>query len=130
MNYESVILILFVIASFVAMAMRRLNLPYTIALMAVGLVLGSLHLLNPPHLTQELLYAVFLPPLIFETAIHLKFSDMQKDMLPITTLVIPGVILLTLGYRSGHDPCQCPFYADRHYHLASGDSLRCRRGGD
>jgi CPA1 family monovalent cation:H+ antiporter len=96
MNYESVILILFVIASIVAMATRRLNLPYTIALMAVGLVLGSLHLLNPPHLTQELLYAVFLPPLIFEAAIHIKFSDMQKDLLLITTLVIPGVILSTL----------------------------------
>jgi len=96
MNYESVILILFVIASIVAMATRRLNLPYTIALMAVGLVLGSLHLLDPPHLTQELLYAVFLPPLIFEAAIHIKFSDMQKDLLPITTLVIPGVILSTL----------------------------------
>ncbi len=96
MSYESVILILFVIASVVAVAARRVNLPYTIALMAVGLVLGSLHLLNPPHLTQELLYAIFLPPLIFESAIHLKASDMQKDLLPITTLVIPGVVLSTL----------------------------------
>ncbi len=96
MSYESVILILFIIASIVAMATRRLNLPYTIALMAVGLVLGSLHLLNPPHLTQELLYAVFLPPLIFEAAIHIKASDMQKDIPTIATLVIPGVILATL----------------------------------
>lgn len=96
MNYESVILILFVIASIVAVLTRRLNLPYTIALMAVGLVLGSLHLLNPPHLTQELLYAVFLPPLIFEAAIHIKAEEMQKDILPVTMLVIPGVILSTL----------------------------------
>ena len=96
MSYESVILILFVIASAVSMVTRRLNLPYTIALMAVGLILGSLHLLNPPHLTQELLYAVFLPALIFEAAIHLKAGDMQKDILPITTLVIPGVILSML----------------------------------
>ena len=96
MNYESVILILFVIASIVSVLTRRLNLPYTIALMAVGLILGSLHLLNPPHLTQELLYAVFLPPLIFEAAIHIKAEEMQKDILPVTTLVIPGVILSTL----------------------------------
>ena len=96
MSYESAILILFVIASMVAMATRHLNLPYTIALMGVGLILGSLHLLNPPHLTQALLYTVFLPPLIFEAAIHLSASSMQKDILPITTLVIPGVILSTL----------------------------------
>lgn len=35
MNYESVILILFVIASIVAMVTRRLNLPYTIALIGI-----------------------------------------------------------------------------------------------
>lgn len=69
MSYESVILILFIIASIVAVIARRINLPYTIALVAVGLVLGTLHLLHPPSLTQELLYAVFLPPLIFEAAI-------------------------------------------------------------
>jgi len=96
MSYESVILILFVIASIVAISVRRINLPYTIALMAVGLILGSFHILNPPHLTQELLYAIFLPPLVFESAIHLKTSDLQKDILPITTLVVPGVILSTL----------------------------------
>jgi len=70
MPYESVVLLLFVIASFVAVAAKRLDLPCTIALVAVGLVLGAVHLLNPPHLTQELLYAIFLPPLIFEAAIH------------------------------------------------------------
>ncbi len=96
MNYESVILLLFVVASVVAVIARRLNFPYTVALIAVGLMLSSLHLLHPPHLTQELLYAVFLPPLIFEAAIHLKSSDMRKDLLPISVLVIPGVILSTL----------------------------------
>lgn len=96
MNYESVILILFVIASVVAVAARRINLPYTIALMGVGLVLGSMQLLHPPRLTQELLYAIFLPPLIFEAAIHLKLDDLKKDILPISTLVVPGVIASTL----------------------------------
>jgi len=96
MDYESVILILFVVASLVAMATRRLNLPYTIALMGAGLLLGSLHLLNPPHLTPELLYTIFLPPLIFEAAIHLKSGDLRKDWPPITTLVIPGVVFSTL----------------------------------
>ena len=96
MSYESAVLILFVIASIVAMATRRLNLPYTIALMGVGLILGSFHLLNPPHLTQELLYSIFLPPLIFEAAIHLKSGDLQKDWPPIATLVIPGVVFSTL----------------------------------
>ncbi len=97
MNYESVILILFIIASIVAVLARRINLPYTIALMAVGIIIGSIHLLNAPHLTQELLYDIFLPPLIFEAAIHLKFEDLKRDFGIITILVIPGVILSTLA---------------------------------
>ena len=96
MSYESVILILFVIASVVAVIARRINLPYTIALVAVGLVLGSLQLLHPPSLTQELLYTIFLPPLIFEAAIHLRASELWRDGWPIATLVIPGVIASTL----------------------------------
>ena len=96
MAYESVILILFLIASFVAVIAKRLNLPYTIALVGVGLLLGAVHLLNPPHLTQELLYAIFLPPLIFEAAIHLNFEDIKRDFWPIVMLVVPGVVVSTL----------------------------------
>ena len=96
MSYETTILLLFVVASFVAVLAKRMQLPYTIALVAVGLLLGSTHLLHPPRLTQELLYAVFLPPLIFEAAIHLRSSDLLKDLWPIVTLVIPGVVVSTL----------------------------------
>jgi len=97
MSTESVILILFIVASVVSIAARRLNLSYTIALMAVGLGLGSLHLLHPPHLSRELLYTIFLPPLIFEAAIHLRSDDLQRDWPTIATLVVPGVILSTLA---------------------------------
>ncbi len=96
MSDESVILVLFVVASAVAMAARRTHLPYTIALMGVGLVLGAMHVLAPPHLTQEILYAIFLPGLIFEAAIHLRAADMFKDLWTITALVVPGVVLSTL----------------------------------
>ncbi len=96
MSYESVILILFIIASIVAVIAQHINLPYTIALVAVGLILGALHLFHPPSLTQELLYTVFLPPLIFEAAIHLKASELWRDGWVISVLVIPGVIASTL----------------------------------
>ncbi len=96
MTYESVILILFVIASAVSVVARRFNLPYTIVLMAVGLLLGSFHLLNPPHLTQELLYSIFLPPLIFEAAIHLQASELYKNIGLVVALAVPGVIVAAL----------------------------------
>jgi len=52
MNYELTIIILFLIASFISIIAKKYNLPYTTALVAVGFVLGSVHLLNPPKLTQ------------------------------------------------------------------------------
>lgn len=93
MNYEPVILILFIIASLVGVATRKLNIPYTVSLITVGLILGFVHLLHPPHLTKELLYTIFLPPLIFEAAIHLKSDEIKKDIIPIVMLVVPGVIV-------------------------------------
>ena len=58
MGTESFVL-LFVVATAVAIAARRFRLPYTVALVLAGLVLGVLHLFEPPKLTKELLYAVF-----------------------------------------------------------------------
>ncbi|WP_294957033.1 sodium:proton antiporter [Sulfurovum sp.] len=96
MGNESVVLILFVIASTVAVLAKRIHLPYTIALMAVGLALGAAQLLHAPKISQEMLYAIFLPGLIFEAAIHLRTSDMAKDFWLIAVFVIPGVIISTV----------------------------------
>ncbi len=97
MNNESIILILFIIASTVAVLAKRIHLPYTIALMGVGLALGAAHLLNAPKISQEILYTIFLPGLIFEAAIHLRSSEMTKEFWIVTVLVIPGVIISTLA---------------------------------
>lgn len=95
MQYETSILILFIIASAVTLLAKRLKLPYTVALIGVGLLIGAIHIFHPPQLTQELLYAIFLPGLIFEAAVHLKISDLLKDFWTLIALVVPGVILST-----------------------------------
>ena len=56
-----------------------------------GLALGIVHLFEPPHLTKELLYAVFLPGLLFEAAFHLEFRDFWRDRWAIAALAVPGV---------------------------------------
>ena len=52
MATETIILLMFVIASAVAIAARRFGIPYTVALVPVGLLLSAMHLLNPPLLTR------------------------------------------------------------------------------
>ena len=91
MNTETSFVLLFVVASAVAIGARRFRLPYTVALVLAGLVLGFVHLFEPPNLTKELLYAVFLPGLLFEAAFHLEFRDFWRDRTAIAALAVPGV---------------------------------------
>jgi CPA1 family monovalent cation:H+ antiporter len=91
LNTETSFVLLFVVATAVAIGARRFRLPYTVALVLAGLVLGIVHLFEPPNLTKELLYAVFLPGLLFEAAFHLEFRDFWRDRTAIAALAVPGV---------------------------------------
>ncbi|QDU74566.1 Na(+)/H(+) antiporter NhaG [Bremerella volcania] len=88
---ETVVVLLFVVASLVAIGARKFRLPYTVALILVGLALGGLQLLDAPQLTQNVLFLVFLPGLIFEAAFHIDFERLWRDHLAVLGLAIPGV---------------------------------------
>jgi CPA1 family monovalent cation:H+ antiporter len=90
MGTESFVL-LFIVATAVAIAARRFRLPYTVALVLAGVALGMVRLFESPDLTRELLYAVFLPGLLFEAAFHLDFHDFWRDRTAIALLAVPGV---------------------------------------
>jgi Na+:H+ antiporter len=95
MTYEATFLLLFMIATAVAIAAQRLQIPYTVALVVAGLSLGKMHIVEPPHLTKALLYTVFLPGLLFEAAFHINFEQFWRNKRTIVSLAIPGVIAAT-----------------------------------
>jgi Na+:H+ antiporter len=92
MHTEIVFVALFGVAAAVALMARRLRVPYTVALVVAGLLLGHTQKLGAPHLTKELLYAIFLPGLLFEAAFHLEFSDFWRNRTVIFGLAIPGLL--------------------------------------
>ncbi|XXF80856.1 sodium:proton antiporter [Myxococcaceae bacterium GXIMD 01537] len=92
MHFELAFVLLFSIATAVAIAARYFKFPYTVALVLAGLGLGIVHAFEPPHLTKELLFAVILPGLLFEAAFHVDFRKFWKNKLAITSLAIPGVV--------------------------------------
>lgn len=89
---EVAFIVLFAVATGVAIAARRLAIPYTVALVGAGLVIGVTDLIDPPHLTKELLYAVFLPGLLFEAAYHLEFKRFWSNKVAIASLAMPGLL--------------------------------------
>jgi CPA1 family monovalent cation:H+ antiporter len=91
-DIESGFILLFVAASAVAIVARRVRLPYTVALVLTGLILGALHAFQPPELTKEMLFAVVLPGLLFEAGFHLDFHDFRRDVWAIVALAVPGVV--------------------------------------
>ncbi|MEO7298629.1 MAG: sodium:proton antiporter [Verrucomicrobiota bacterium] len=92
MGGETIFILLFVVATAVAIAVQRLAIPYTVALVFTGVVLGMLHLFDAPHLTKALLFNVFLPGLLFEAAYYIEFKQFWRNRLIIGSLAIPGVI--------------------------------------
>ncbi|WP_298173321.1 cation:proton antiporter [Acidithiobacillus sp.] len=90
---ETAILYLFVAASLLAVVANRLRMPYTVALVLGGLLLGALHLFPAPVLTHDLLFTIFLPGLVFESAYHLSASALWRDRLAIFGLAVPGVLI-------------------------------------
>ena len=100
MSTELGILLLLSLATAVAIATTRLRVPYTVVLVVVGTALGAGHLSSPIHLTKDLLYAVFLPGLIFEAAYNLTVTELRQNLRAIFALAVPGV-LLAMGATAG-----------------------------
>ena len=98
-------LILIVLAVLIAIVADRLRFPYTIALVALGFLLGLL----APHVgiralpsglasvfTPPFFFDILLPPIIFEAAIHIDYYRLRARAGIVLFLVFVGVIFTTL----------------------------------
>jgi monovalent cation:H+ antiporter, CPA1 family len=72
------------------------QIPYTLLLVIVGLGLAfvDVRLVN---LSPELILSIFLPPLLFEAAWNLKWSNLKQDLFPISLFAIVGVLISVAG---------------------------------
>ncbi len=95
LSTETLVIELLLIVSLVAIAVRRLRIPYTVALVVVGLLLTTQQPLDL-SLTPEVILALLLPPLVFEAAFHINLRDLQRNLPGILLLAVPGVIITTL----------------------------------
>ncbi len=89
---ETLIIELFLVITLVALAARRLRIPYTMALVLTGLALTAQGMFRI-ELTPELVLALFLPPLLFEAAFHLQLRQLLEDLPLLLLLAVPGLLL-------------------------------------
>jgi CPA1 family monovalent cation:H+ antiporter len=88
-------------ASLVAIVSRRLRLPYSVGLVLAGIGLTLLpHMVKLP-LTRNLIFNIFLPPLVFEAALQLEWRPFRRD-LPLTAgLAFFGVAIAAATVAAG-----------------------------
>jgi CPA1 family monovalent cation:H+ antiporter len=89
------------LAILVALAARRLRLPYTVGLVLAGAALAATRSNAGLALTHDLIFDVVLPPLLFEAALNLSWSDLRRDLVPVVALSTIGVALCALLVASG-----------------------------
>lgn len=87
---ETTIVGLLVIAALVAIGVSYLRLPYTVALVAVGLFLGFGGAFETGLLNHDVILLVLLPPILFEGAINMDLSDLRVRWAQVGTLAFVG----------------------------------------
>ena len=91
-HQETVLILLFIVATVVAIVARRARVPYAVALVLAGVLMGSFRFFEPPHLTQEPLFSLILPGLLFEAALHIELKEFPRDRGLVLALAVPGVV--------------------------------------
>lgn len=93
--------VLLAIACLTYFGAARFKIPYTVLLVAVGLLLvpvAKLHLfsfLNDFQLSPELLFYIFLPVLIFESAYNIRVRNVQENIYSISLLSVVSLLIST-----------------------------------
>jgi CPA1 family monovalent cation:H+ antiporter len=90
---ETLIVALMLVAALVGIGVSRLRLPYTVALVLVGLALGVSGTFSAIDLTSELILLVFLPPLLFEGAINMDLDDLVLRWRQVAVLALVGTAI-------------------------------------
>ena len=84
---------LITLAAIVGLVVRGLAIPYTVALVLLGLA-GTFFLPRDLFVvTPELVLLVLLPGLVFEAALKIEFADLRSSLGGVALLAIPGVLI-------------------------------------
>jgi monovalent cation:H+ antiporter, CPA1 family len=80
-------------ASLVALVAQRFALPYTVALVVLGLGVAALGPARDTSITPQLVLVVLVPGLVFEAAYRLDVDELRRTFLGVVVLAVPGVLI-------------------------------------
>ncbi len=93
-GFEVILALLLAVAMLATLA-SRLGVPYPILLVLGGLVLGFVPGLPRVELDPDLIFLIFLPPLLYVSALFTSWRDFRANLRPISMLAVGLVIFTT-----------------------------------
>ncbi|OKS87327.1 Na+/H+ antiporter [Mucilaginibacter polytrichastri] len=95
-NYSIVIFIMAIMIGLSAVA-DKIKLPYPVLLIIAGIGLGFLPNLPDIELNPEIVFLIFLPPLLYDAAFNISYQEFKTNINTIITLAVTLVFVTTTG---------------------------------
>ena len=95
-NFEIVIFLIAILVVLSAFT-DKIKLPYPILLVFTGLIIGFVPFLPNLKLDPDIVFLVFLPPLLYDAAVKTSWLEFKKEIRPISTLAVSLVFFTTLS---------------------------------
>ncbi len=92
--------VLLIVAAVIAMVTRRLGLPYSVGLVAAGLIISLIPDRPELPLSRDLIYNILLPPLIFDAALQLNWKPFRRE-LPLTLILAFVGVTIASAFVAG-----------------------------
>lgn len=95
MNNLGVILVIFAVLLALQAIANKIRLPNAVLLVIVGLTLWFIPGLPSIELNPDVIFLLFLPPILYDAASHTSWHDFKAEIRPISALAITLVFLTT-----------------------------------
>ena len=97
LEQELSVVVLLATAAAMAIIVKRIKVPYTVALVLVGLVFAFFPNFVELNFSADLILGLLIPPLLFEATLHLPWAKLKADLVPILMFAIGGTMLGTFA---------------------------------
>ena len=97
LEQELSVVVLLAVAAAMAIVVKRIKVPYTVALVLVGLAFAFFPNFVDIDFSAELILGLLIPPLLFEATLHIPWPKLKADLVPILIFAIGGTMLGTFA---------------------------------
>jgi CPA1 family monovalent cation:H+ antiporter len=95
MELYSIVIILLAVAIGLSPVAAKVKLPYPVLLLAAGVVVGFIPGFHRISINPEVVFLIFLPPMLYDAAYNISFKDFRANLSTISLLAITLVFITT-----------------------------------